>query len=69
MENKVIVPETRGARSKYDFDMDVGEDRKYKDVTLNSLLTCAKFYCNTRGLEWRFRCYTMNGFTHIIRVQ
>ena len=65
---EINVPETRGQKAKYDFCMDVGDSRKYENVTTNSLLTAAKFYCTTRGLLWKFRCYKMDGFTHIVRV-
>lgn len=66
---EVNVPETRGAKAKYDFDLKVGEQRKYPGISTNNLLTSAKGWCKYRKLEWKFRCYTMDGFTYIIRVQ
>ena len=66
---EVKVPETRGAKAKYDYDLQVGEERMYEGTSTNSLLTNAKGWCKYRGLDWKYRCYTMNGFTHIIRVK
>ena len=66
---EVHVPETRGKKPKYDFNLGIGDMRSYEDVSLMVLLNCAKSYCKQRSLDWRFRCYTMDGMSHIIRVK
>jgi putative hemolysin len=64
-----LVPETRGAKPKYNFDLAYAEKRSYANTTPGSLLNSAKSYCKQRGLNWKFRCYSQNGLTHIVRIK
>jgi len=68
MEIEII--ENRGRAPKYDFDLkEVGDRRSYPDTNPNKLLGAAKGYCNRRGLDWKFRCYTVDGETFIVRIK
>jgi len=67
---KVDIPETRGAKLKYDLTgMDKGETRSFGNTTPGTLINCAKSFSRKRGLRWKFRCYSMDGLTHIVRVE
>ena len=66
---EITIPETRGAPAKYDFNMEVGEIRSYDNTKAVYLINSAKSYCKRRGLAWKFRCYTMDGLSHIVRVK
>ena len=66
---EVIVPETRGRKPKYDFSIPLGGIVGYPGSTTGSLLVCAKNYCRVRNLDWEFRCYTMDGVAHIVRIK
>lgn len=67
---EVKVKETRGAVQKYDFaKMRVGEIRSFKGPKTTTLLNCAKRYSLVNNLGWRFRCYTDNGESVIVRVK
>ena len=65
-----MIPETRGAKPKYNFEgFTLFETRSFEDTNTGNLLNSAKSYCRQRDLDWKFRCYTMNGLTHIVRVK
>lgn len=63
------IPETRGPRSKFDFNLSVGDRRSYRFTTTASLLNSAKHYCRKHGFDWSFRCWTLDGMVHIVRVK
>ena len=71
MDQVVKIPETRGGGNKrYDFDnFLINETRSYTNSTTGHLLNSAKSYCKRQGLDWKFRCYTLNDLTHIIRIK
>ena len=70
MENKIVVPETRGGKTKYDFNnFEIGETRTHTNTTTGRVLGSAKSYSNLRNLNWKFRCYKMNGIIHIVRIK
>lgn len=67
---KIEIPETRGAKTKYDFDgLKVGETRKFEGPSVGTLINCAKSYCKQRELKWKVRCYTLDGIAHIVRIK
>ena len=67
---EIIIPETRGRKPKYDFtEMDIGTRRSFINTNVDRILTCAKSFCKTRGLSWRFRCYTINEEVFIVRIK
>lgn len=68
-DNEIIIPETRGAKSKYDYDIGVGEVRSYPGARVQSLISNSRTWCLRRGLDWKFKCYTINGVVHIVRVK
>ena len=71
MEIKQIeVPETSGAKRKYDISgMRVGDRLSYDDTTTGKLLGSAKSFCDRHGLDWTFRCFTEDVLRVIIRTK
>ena len=71
MENQFSVPSTRGGKNKkYNFvDMALGEKRFFHDTTPNKLLVCAKQFCKYYNFDYKFRCWTIEGITYIMRIQ
>lgn len=56
---EIIIPENRGAKTKYDFsNMKIGDSLKIYETTTGTLLNCAKRYAKINKLGWKFRCYT-----------
>lgn len=62
-----------GRKPKYDFtDFDLNETRAYKvkgKTPNGTLISCAHSYCELRGLNWKFKSYTVNGKVHLIRIK
>ena len=70
MNKQIKVPETRGGKTKYNFnDFKIGETLTFENTTTGIVISCAKSYCKQRGLNWSFRCYSMNGFINIVRIK
>jgi hypothetical protein len=65
----IKIPETRGAKRKYDYDIGVGETRSYPGAKVQSLISNSRTWCNRRGLDWRYKCYTINGVVNIVRIK
>ncbi len=70
MKNKdILIPETRGAKSKYDFvDFIIGETRSFENTSTMKVLTCAKTWVLRRNFDWKFRCYTIENKVFIVRI-
>jgi hypothetical protein len=67
MGNEVIVP--RGIKRKYDFDVSVGDIRRYPNASVGVVLNCSKSFCYRRGLDWRFHCFLVDGVVNVVRVK
>jgi len=66
----IKIPQTRGAKMKYDFGgMEVGDTRIFPTNNIQTLLICAKGYAKRNGLDWGFRCYTIKNKNHIVRIR
>lgn len=64
------IPETRGRPRKYDFSkMKAGQIKGFDDLTTSALLNAANYYAKKEKLRWRFRCYTVEKKTFIVRVR
>lgn len=71
MEKEINAPvENRGGKNKrYDIlDMTISEVRSFENTTTGKVLTSAKQLCKRHNLEWRFRCWTTDGVTYIMRI-
>lgn len=67
---KIEVKETRGAKPRYNFEgFQVGEIRYYHGTTTGRITGSVKSYCRNRDLNWKFRSYTENKKTALVRVQ
>ena len=63
------IKETRGRKRKYHFNgMRIGEKRIFKAPTIN-ILICANNWAEKNNKNWKFRTYTENGLTNIIRTK
>lgn len=67
---EIIVKETRGRKSKYDFsNLQVGECRKLSNELISNVLSSAKRQ-NKEYPDRKFRCYTeKDGSIVLIRVK
>lgn len=67
---EIKVKENRGAETKYHFQgMKLGEEKTFCHATTGSVLNCAKRYAKINLLDWKFRCYSGNGYVGIVRVK
>jgi len=67
---EIVIPENRDRKPIHHFyNMELGERRVLDTITSSVALNCAKRQAQTRKLNWKFRTYTENGHTILVRVQ